>query len=403
MSAIPAAALLVLLLAVSHAYALAPVNSRRPDAHPAASTPVPPQETGFLNRTVELHGISYKFQVYIPEDFHRTTAPETPLDDRKPRPKKIEEPPIILFLHGRGERGSEGMWQTQIGLAQQLRDHPERWPFIVVMPQCPFRHFWTDPDMLQMAMATLEQEQHEFHADPDRTYLIGLSLGGYGAWELAKDFPRHWAAIAIAASGVFWSYEPDRWHESATLPAEYARSLGRTPVWLFHGSEDTTVVPRQSELMYEAIKAENGHVRLWDYTGLHHDCWTRAFDEPELPRWLLSHRLSQDLQLPPLAERIAVPLHPPALKLPITILDTYVGEYRDSYNVLVATIQRQGEQVFLKNAQGDVNEIMAESTNTFFYPSGSLTRLTFEHDSQGRVTGILMRDDRHEELWEKKK
>ena len=403
MSAIPAAALLVLLLAVSHAYALAPVNSRRPDAHPAASTPVPPQETGFLNRTVELHGISYKFQVYIPEDFHRTTPPETPLDDRKPRPKKIEEPPIILFLHGRGERGSEGMWQTQIGLAQQLRDHPERWPFIVVMPQCPFRHFWTDPDMLQMAMATLEQEQHEFHADPDRTYLIGLSLGGYGAWELAKDFPRHWAAIAIAASGVFWSYEPDRWHESATLPAEYARSLGRTPVWLFHGSEDTTVVPRQSELMYEAIKAENGHVRLWDYTGLHHDCWTRAFDEPELPRWLLSHRLSQDLQLPPLAERIAVPLHPPALKLPITILDTYVGEYRDSYNVLVATIQRQGEQVFLRNAQGDVNEIMAESTSTFFYPSGSLTRLTFEHDSQGRVTGILMRDDRHEELWEKKK
>jgi predicted esterase len=385
-------AFFLLYLAVNQVYGLAPASDRHQESRSVTPTPVPVQETGFLNRSIELHGITYKFQVYLPEDFHR------------PEPgKKAEAPPIILFLHGRGERGSEGMWQTQIGLPQQLRDHPERWPFIVVIPQCPFRHFWTDPDMLQMAMASLEQESHEFHADPDRSYLVGLSLGGYGAWELAKDYPRHWAAIAIAASGIFWSYDPERWHESATLPEEYARSLGRTPVWLFHGTEDPTVAPRQSELMFDAIKTENGHVRLWDYQGLHHDCWTRAFNEPELPRWLLSHRLSQNPQLPPLAERIAVPLHPPALKLPATVLDTYVGEYHDSYNVLAATIQRQGEQVFLKNAQGDVYEIMAESTSTFFYPSGSPTRLTFEHDSQGRVTGILFRDDRHEELWEKKK
>jgi pimeloyl-ACP methyl ester carboxylesterase len=387
--AVPAASLLLLLLAVSVAHAAAP-----PASHPHPISP--PQETGFLNRSITLQGITYKFQIYLPEDFGKPESKGT-------SGKKADAPPIILFLHGRGERGVEGMWQTQIGLPQQLRDHPERWPFIVVIPQCHFRHFWTDPDMLQMATSALDQESREFHADPDRTYLIGLSLGGYGAWELAKDYPHRWAAIAIAASGIFWSYAPDRWRESATLPAEYARRVGRTPVWLFHGAEDTTVIPRQSDLMYDAIKAENGHVRLWDYQGLHHDCWTRAFNEPELPRWLLSHRLSQISQLPALAERLTIPLHPPALKLPTAILDNYIGEYRDSYNVLSATIQRQGEQVFLKNAQGDVYEIMAESTNTFFYPSGSLTRLTFEHDSQGRVTGILMRDDRHEELWEKRK
>ena len=394
--ALPAASwLLLLALPLAHAAVL-------PASHPSAPHPVPAtQETGFLNRSIAIQGITYKFQVYVPEDLHQPSAGAT---SQKSNAKKPEEPPpIILFLHGRGERGSEGMWQTQIGLAQQLRDHPERWPFIVVLPQCPFRHFWTDPDMLQMALGTLTQETREFHAAPARTYLTGLSLGGYGAWELAKDYPRRWAAIAIASSGIFRSYAPDRWREVSTLPAEYARRLGRTPIWLFHGTEDTTVVPRQSELMFEAFKAENGHVRLWDYQGLHHDCWTRAFNEPELPRWLLSHRLSQIAQLPPLAERITIPLHPPALKLPTSILDTYTGEYRDSYNVLTATIQRQGEQLFLKNAQGDVNEIMAESTSTFFYPTGSLTRLTFEHDSQGRVTSILMRDDRHEELWEKKK
>jgi len=80
-----------------------------------------------------------------------------------------------------------------------------------------------------------------------------------------------------------------------------------------------------------------------------------------------------------------------------------VGEYRDSYNILVATIQRQGEQVFLKNAQGDVMEIQAETPGTFFYITGSQSRLTFEHDSLGRITGIQFRDDRHEEFWEKKK
>lgn len=375
----------------------------------SAPFPEPIQETGFLNRTIELEGITYHFQVYLPEDFHRY-EPAAKGKDRKP----VAEPPIILFLHGRGERGSEGMWQTQIGLPQQLRDHPERWPFIVVIPQCPFRHFWTDPDMLRLAMATLDQETREFHADADRTYLMGLSLGGYGAWELAKDYPHRWAAVAIASSGIFWSYAPERWREQATLPAEYAQRIGRTPIWLFHGSEDTTVLPRQSELMYEAFKAAGGHIRFWEYQGLHHDCWTRAFDEPELPRWLLSHRLNAqgqpvhteprtpEPQLPAFAEHLVIPLHPPALKLPETLLDTYVGEYRDSYNVVQATIQRQGERLFLRNPQGDVYEILAETTNTFFYPSGSLTRLTFEHDTQGRITGILYRDDRHEEMWEKK-
>jgi predicted esterase len=386
-------------------------------AHAASrdkKTPVlPPQETGFLNRSIQLQGVTYKFQVYLPEDYRR---PETEKEPKKGQTKEADRAwPVILFLHGRGERGSEGMWQTQIGLPQQLRDHPERWPFIVVIPQCPWRHFWTDPEMLQLAMSSLDQEQREFHTDPDRIYLAGLSLGGYGAWELLKLYPHRWAAVALCSTGIFWSYAPDRWREASTLPAEYARRIGRVPIWLFHGTDDTVVVPRESELMYEAFKAEGGHIRLWDYQGLHHDCWTRALNEPELPRWLLAHRLSAqglpihdkpdkpEPQLPALAERIVIPLHPPALKLPPTVLDTYVGVYFDSNNVPVATIQRQGEQVFLKNSQGEVLEIMAESTTTFFYPTGSQTRLNFEHDSQGRVTGIMYRDDRHEELWEKKK
>ena len=125
----------------------------------AHHAPKPPQETGFLNRTVELGSVTYRFEVYLPEQFRR--------DDRKSWP-------VILFLHGRGERGSEGMWQTQIGLPQAVRDHPERWPFVIVMPQCPLPLYWTDSQMLSMAMAALNQETSEFHLDPERTYLSGL-------------------------------------------------------------------------------------------------------------------------------------------------------------------------------------------------------------------------------------
>src|SRR5579863_4028837 len=285
----------------------------------------PAQETGFLNRWIQVGSASYRYQVFLPEDFRR--------EDHRPWP-------IILFLHGRGERGAEGMWQTQIGLPEALRDHPERWPFIIVMPQCPQAHYWTDPEMMAMAMSALDQQTIEFHADTARTYLTGLSLGGYGAWELAHTYPRRWAAIAIAAGGIFWSYAPERWHDVATLPAEYARALGRTPIWMFHGSEDNVVPERESELMFNAFKANNGHVRLWVYTGMHHDSWTRAYNEPDLPRWLLAHRLNAIPEPQPFAERIVLSLHPNPLKLPPATLDAIAGEYHDPEGHVAATLFR---------------------------------------------------------------
>ena len=377
------------------AWAIAPGAAPAAAAGAPSARPEPPQETGFLNRRLELHGATYRFQVYLPEEWRRDVHKQWP---------------IILFLHGRGERGSEGMWQTQIGLPQAVRDHPERWPFVIVMPQCPLPGYWTDPDMLSMAMAALDQEAAEFHGDPDRTYLSGLSLGGYAAWELARLYPHRWAAIAIAASGIFWSYAPERWQEASTLPAEYARALGRTPVWLFHGADDPLVPPRESELMFEAFKGSGGHIRLWLYQGLKHDCWTRAYNEPELPRWLLTHRV---LAVPTpgtiapestaLAERLLIPLHPPAIKLAPALLDSLAGEYRDARGHPVVTIFRQGDQLYEKNRQGEIAELAAESPASFFYPNGSsATRLTFERDPQGRVTALVLHDDRHEERWEKR-
>ena len=349
----------------------------------------PAQETGFLNRRIELDGVTYRFQVYLPEDWRR--------DDGR-------QWPIILFLHGRGERGSEGMWQTQIGLPAEVRDHPERWPFVIVMPQCPLPGHWTDPKLLEMAMATLDQESEEFHGDPERTYLTGLSLGGYGAWELARLHPHRWAAIAIASSGVFWSYEPDRWQQSATLPAEYAHAIGRTPIWLFHGTDDTVVSPRQSDLMFEAFKAAGGHIRLWNYEGLQHDCWTRVYNEPELPRWLLSHRLAAQTDLlPAMAEHIVIPRHPNAVKLPESALDSLVGEYREPNGHSFITLSHQGDTIYEKDQYGSIIPLAAESPTALFFPNGaSLTSVLIERDPQGRVTALVFHDDRHEERWERR-
>jgi predicted esterase len=356
---------------------------------PHISHPKNFQETGFLNRNLELHGTAYHFQVYLPEDFRR--------DDHK-------HWPIILFLHGRGERGEEGMWQTQVGLPSSVRDHPERWPFIIVMPQCPQEHFWTDPEMLAMAMAALDQETAEFHADAAHTYLTGLSLGGYGSWELARAYPTRWAAIAIAAGGIFWSYAPERWHEANTLPAEYARAIGHTPVWTFHGSDDRVVPVREDELMYAALKASGGHIRYWVYQSLRHDCWFRAFNEPDLPRWLLSHRLDPKQDPGPYAERVVIPLHPPAMRLTPAQLDSFAGDYLDDHGTLAVTIFRQADQLYQKDIHGEIMELSAESLSSLFYPNGSsLTHIAVEHDPQGRITGLIFRDDRHEERWEKQR
>lgn len=355
----------------------------------ASPQPFLPQETGFLNRKVDSRGTSYHFQVYLPEDFRR--------DDRK-------QWPILLFLHGRGERGSEGMWQTQIGLPLEVRDHPDRWPFVIVMPQCPYPNFWTDPGMLEMAMAALDQETAEFHADPARTYLTGLSLGGYGAWELARMYPKKWAAIAIAAGGPFWSYAPERWQQAATLPNEYAKIIGRTPIWLFHGSEDNVVPVRESELMFAAVKAAGGHIRLWVYQGLHHDSWARAYNEPELPKWLLSHHGGGPApDPPPFAERLVIPLHPVAIDLPISVLDSIVGEYHDANGRLAATLFRKADQLYEKDPHGEITEVEAESPSAFYYPLGNIwTRLIIERDSKGKFKSLLYHDDRHDERWERK-
>ena len=111
-------------------------------------------ETGFLNRTVRLGGATYRYQVYVPAEW-----------------SKGKKWPVILFLHGAGERGDDGLIQTEVGIGSAVRRHPERVPAVVVLPQCRKEKWWTFPEMEAQAIAALDESIREFHGDPARVYL----------------------------------------------------------------------------------------------------------------------------------------------------------------------------------------------------------------------------------------
>jgi predicted peptidase len=127
-------------------------------------------ETGFLDRTITIQAVNFKYQVFIPEDW-------------TPRQKW----PVILALHGAGERGDDGLLQTDIGIGTAIRSNRSAIKAIVVMPQCVKHRWWMLPPMDDLAMATLAQATKEFHGDSQRTYLTGLSMGGFGAWHLPRN------------------------------------------------------------------------------------------------------------------------------------------------------------------------------------------------------------------------
>jgi acetyl esterase/lipase len=370
---IPLAALLALLLPAS-------LPAAKQDKHPE---PERPADTGFLNRKVTLHGATYRYMVYLPEDYdpHRKW-------------------PVILFLHGMGERGSDGESETNIGLPAALRNHPERWPFVVVMPQVPYsHHYWPDPDMMAMAMAELDASSREFHGDPDRTCLAGISLGGFGAWELAKTYPARWAAIVTVAGGIRWDWVPNGRMGDPHLADGYVTAVGKTPVWIFHGADDHTVSPSQSEEMYDALKAGGGHVRFWEYERVGHASWDRAFAEPELPRWLLAHALHEVATSSPYAEKRLVPIHPVPARVDPNLYEQYAGEY-SAYGSVRFWVTHDGDRLEL-HQKSSLNVLLPESASTYFFESGGPTRFVFNRDSSGRVVSLTYRDDRHEEVFEK--
>jgi predicted peptidase len=250
-------------------------------AVPAALARKP--ETGFLDRTVLVNAEIYRYQVYVPQNFNSR--------------KKW---PVILFLHGVGERGDDGLLQTDIGIGHAIRKGVSHFPFVVVMPQCrkDKNERWINEPMQAQALAALEQSVKEFHGDRERIYLTGLSMGGYGVWDLAAKYPRKFAAYVPICGGIHGPIKlPDVHVGLVDDPnvldpyAETARRIGPTPVWIFHGDADDTVPVEESRKMAQALQAAKANVHYTEYPGVGHNAWDKAYAEPELVPWLLAQTL----------------------------------------------------------------------------------------------------------------
>ena len=184
--------------------------------------------------------------------------------------------PMILFLHGAGERGSDLNLVKKHG-PPKIVESKKEFPFVLISPQCPEGHRWNVDDVMQL----VTQVQDDYNIDKSRTYVTGLSMGGYGSWALAAKYPHHFAAVAPVC-GVG---QPDS-----------AGKLLELPIWAFHGDSDNVVPLSGSAKIVEAIRQKGGQrVKLTVYEGVGHDSWTTTYDNPELYTWLLSHRSDPNL------------------------------------------------------------------------------------------------------------
>lgn len=183
--------------------------------------------------------------------------------------------PAILFLHGSGERGKDGVIQTQAGIGPALLKDPKRFPAIVVLPQAE-KTWAADSDDIKAALAALDEVSARYKVDPKRVYLTGLSMGGAGSWGLAAMSPDRFAAVVpVCGFG-----EP-----------KIAESLKSIPIWTIFGDDDSAFIVSRSRTLFDAVKAAGGSPKLTEYRGVGHNSWDRAYADPKVTEWMFAqHR-----------------------------------------------------------------------------------------------------------------
>jgi predicted peptidase len=207
--------------------------------------------------------IRMPYLLFLPQDYEKNTARSWPL---------------MLFLHGSGERGNNPSKVAAHGPPRLVKSTPD-FPFIVVSPQCARGQIWSS-NTLQLLLDCIETR---VRADSTRVYLTGLSMGGYGAWKLGVSAPERFAAIVPICGGG--DMLPLLLADPKKLKA--LRTLG---VWAFHGARDPVVPLSESESMVAAFRRIGNKAKLTVYPDAAHDSWTETYKNPDLYDWLLEHR-----------------------------------------------------------------------------------------------------------------
>ena len=185
-----------------------------------------------------------------------------------------EKMPMVVCLHGAGERGTDPEKLFVHGFGRCL-GRGEELPALVILPQCPERLIWNH--LTEELKELIDHVAAEYDVDTDRISITGLSMGGFGTWEMGMSYPGFFSALApICGGGTSWR----------------ASLIGKTPVWAFHGASDTVVPTGASIDMYTKLKGAGGNVELTLLHNVGHDSWTFACERTTLFSWLISKRRS---------------------------------------------------------------------------------------------------------------
>lgn len=202
-------------------------------------------------------------------------------------PKALERFPLIIFLHGSGERGSDNEAQLK-HIRNLVVDQRNRgkYPCYVLAPQCPKGQLWAEHNKdgsvkaqptkpTQLLMELIDKISKEYPIDEARIYITGVSMGGYGTWDLLARYPQKFAAgVPVCGGG----------------DERTASKLKQIPIWAFHGALDDVVSARQSQTMIEAIRKAGGRPGYTEYPDIKHDSWVQAYQEPHLLPWLFKQK-----------------------------------------------------------------------------------------------------------------
>lgn len=219
-------------------------------------------------------GETLNYRLLIPKDYS---------------PTGTQEYPLVLFLHGAGERGDDNQRQLVHGTKEFAKEeNRQKYPCFVIAPQCPSGKKWAEVDWsadkhkqpeesisLVLTREALKGLQKEFRIDAKRLYVTGLSMGGYGTWDMITRTPDVFAAaIPICGGG----------------DETVADKVTKLPIWAFHGDKDTAVKPERSRRMIAAIEAAGGKPKYTEYPDVGHDSWSQTYANPEVIEWLFAQK-----------------------------------------------------------------------------------------------------------------
>jgi predicted peptidase len=278
----------------------------------------------------EQFNITVNYLLYLPQDYGKDTSMLWPL---------------MVFLHGSGEAGKD-IQKVKMHGPPKLIEQGKQYPFIVVSPQAPENEGW-EP---QVIVRLIRGIQSKYKVDKERIYLTGLSMGGFGTWNIAAKYPSVFAAIAPVCGGGD--------------TAEVMR-LKHLPVWCFHGAKDNIVNPEQSYRMVRSLKKFNPEVKLTIYPEAKHDSWTPTYNNDSLYSWMLQHNEKQ------LNEYVG----------------TYVQNVRDTVRLIV-----QENKLMVKDQP---LEVVPTTDNSFFIVINEVEmELKFKRDIRRKIEKLLVMDDK---------